>query len=262
MFPPTVKRCSSRHDAPRGRSARAKYLRKPLVVQVGTSYAGGRHGGARGLSVTRERKSALLAELLKRPEMDSVSCSLEKHGATPGAPSRSARGSKHRRCRRQEHVAGMQARRLPGRKDRVLVAHGHRATRARHRRDLTRINYRVPQRRRTTCTASAERVVPPRRATRSRSCRPTRSDGADDRRGLGTPIPRYRSGYDFGTVASRLSSPETTANHRGTEGKRKRRNCSASSRRFLCALCALVPLWFCRSAATPHPTPSTRRSST
>ncbi|HEY1953188.1 MAG TPA: DEAD/DEAH box helicase, partial [Gemmatimonadaceae bacterium] len=59
-----------------------KYLRKPVVVQVGRRSEAANTVTHAVYPVPRERKSTLLAELLKRPEMDSVLIfTRTKHGA-------------------------------------------------------------------------------------------------------------------------------------------------------------------------------------
>ena len=59
-----------------------KYLRKPVVVQVGRRSAAASTVAHAVYPVPREKKSALLVELLKKPEMDSVLIfSRTKHGA-------------------------------------------------------------------------------------------------------------------------------------------------------------------------------------
>jgi len=59
-----------------------KYLRKPVVVQVGRRSAAASTVAHAVYPVPRDKKSALLVELLRRPEMDSVLIfSRTKHGA-------------------------------------------------------------------------------------------------------------------------------------------------------------------------------------
>ena len=59
-----------------------KYLRKPVVVQVGRRSAAASTVAHAVYPVPREKKSALLVELLKKPEMDSVLIfTRTKHGA-------------------------------------------------------------------------------------------------------------------------------------------------------------------------------------
>jgi len=59
-----------------------KYLRKPVVVQVGRRSAAASTVAHAVYPVPRDKKSALLVELLRKPEMDSVLIfSRTKHGA-------------------------------------------------------------------------------------------------------------------------------------------------------------------------------------
>src|SRR5207248_2042218 len=59
-----------------------KYLRKPVVVQVGVRSAAASTVTHAVYPVPRERKNTLLVELLKKPEMDSVLVfTRTKHGA-------------------------------------------------------------------------------------------------------------------------------------------------------------------------------------
>ena len=81
-FPPTVNAAVQRAMPPEVEALARKYLRKPLVVQVGLRTQAVATVTHAVYPVPRERKSALLAELLKRPEMDSVLVfTRTKHGA-------------------------------------------------------------------------------------------------------------------------------------------------------------------------------------
>ncbi|HJR67964.1 MAG TPA: DEAD/DEAH box helicase [Gemmatimonadaceae bacterium] len=184
-----------------------KYLRKPLVVQVGLRTQAVDTVAHAVYPVPRERKSALLAELLKRPEMDSVLVfTRTKHGADrlvrhlerAGIES-SAMHADKTQSQRMQALEGFREGKI-----RVLVA----TDIAQRGLDIAGIshviNYDVPQRPedyvhrigrtgRAAATGDAFTFMSPDEIGMVRTIE----------RVLGTPIPRISvPGYDFGTVAA------------------------------------------------------------
>jgi ATP-dependent RNA helicase RhlE len=184
-----------------------KYLRKPLVVQVGLRTQAVDTVAHAVYPVPRERKSALLAELLKRPEMDSVLVfTRTKHGADRlvrhlqrAGVDASAMHADKTQSQRMEVLEGFRAGKI-----RVLVA----TDIAQRGLDIAGIshviNYDVPQRPedyvhrigrtgRAAATGDAFTFMSPEEIAMVRTIE----------RVLGTPIPRISvPGYDFGTVAA------------------------------------------------------------
>jgi ATP-dependent RNA helicase RhlE len=184
-----------------------KYLRKPVVVQVGRRSQAATTVTHAVYPVPRERKSALLVELLRKPDMDSVLVfSRTKHGADKVVRDLEKAGISATAM----HADKTQAQRmkaLEGFKDgsiRVLIATDI-AQRGLDISDITHvINYDVPQ--------QAEDYV-------HRIGRTGRAGQAGDaftfmapdeiamvrtiEHVIGQPIPRISvPGYDFGTVAA------------------------------------------------------------
>jgi ATP-dependent RNA helicase RhlE len=184
-----------------------KYLRKPLVVQVGLRTQAVDTVAHAVYPVPRERKSALLAELLKRPEMDSVLVfTRTKHGADrlvrhlerAGIEASAMHADKSQSQRMQALEEFREG------KIRVLVA----TDIAQRGLDIAGIshviNYDVPQKPedyvhrigrtgRAAATGDAFTFMSPDEIGMVRTIE----------RVLGTPIPRISvPGYDFGTVAA------------------------------------------------------------
>ena len=184
-----------------------KYLRKPLVVQVGLRTQAVDTVAHAVYPVPRERKSALLAELLKRPEMDSVLVfTRTKHGADRlvrhlerAGIEASAMHADKTQAQRMQALEGFREGKI-----RVLVA----TDIAQRGLDIAGIshviNYDVPQRPedyvhrigrtgRAAATGDAFTFMSPDEIGMVRTIE----------RVLGTPIPRISvPGYDFGTVAA------------------------------------------------------------
>jgi ATP-dependent RNA helicase RhlE len=184
-----------------------KYLRKPLVVQVGLRTQAVETVAHAVYPVPRERKSALLAELLKQPEMDSVLVfTRTKHGADRlvrhlqrAGIDASAMHADKTQSQRMQVLESFRAG-----KTRVLVA----TDIAQRGLDIAGIshviNYDVPQRPedyvhrigrtgRAAATGDAFTFMSPEEIAMVRTIE----------RVLGTPIPRISvPGYDFGTVAA------------------------------------------------------------
>ncbi len=184
-----------------------KYLRKPLVVQVGLRTQAVDTVAHAVYPVPRERKSALLAELLKRPEMDSVLVfTRTKHGADRlvrhlerAGIEASAMHADKTQSQRMQALEGFREGKI-----RVLVA----TDIAQRGLDIAGIshviNYDVPQRPedyvhrigrtgRAAATGDAFTFMSPDEIGMVRTIE----------RVLGTPIPRISvPGYDFGTVAA------------------------------------------------------------
>jgi ATP-dependent RNA helicase RhlE len=184
-----------------------KYLRKPLVVQVGLRTQAVDTVAHAVYPVPRERKSALLAELLKRPEMDSVLVfTRTKHGADRlvrhlerAGIEASAMHADKSQSQRMQALEGFREGKI-----RVLVA----TDIAQRGLDIAGIshviNYDVPQRPedyvhrigrtgRAAATGDAFTFMSPDEIGMVRTIE----------RVLGTPIPRISvPGYDFGTVAA------------------------------------------------------------
>ncbi len=184
-----------------------KYLRKPLVVQVGLRTQAVDTVAHAVYPVPRERKSALLAELLKRPEMDSVLVfTRTKHGADRlvrhlerAGVEASAMHADKTQSQRMQALEGFREGKI-----RVLVA----TDIAQRGLDIAGIshviNYDVPQRPedyvhrigrtgRAAATGDAFTFMSPDEIGMVRTIE----------RVLGTPIPRISvPGYDFGTVAA------------------------------------------------------------
>jgi ATP-dependent RNA helicase RhlE len=184
-----------------------KYLRKPLVVQVGLRTQAVDTVAHAVYPVPRERKSALLAELLKRPEMDSVLVfTRTKHGADRlvrhlqrAGIDASAMHADKTQSQRTQVLEAFKAGKI-----RVLVA----TDIAQRGLDIAGIshviNYDVPQRPedyvhrigrtgRAAATGDAFTFMSPEEIAMVRTIE----------RVLGTPIPRISvPGYDFGTVAA------------------------------------------------------------
>ena len=184
-----------------------KYLRKPLVVQVGLRTQAVATVTHAVYPVPRERKSALLAELLKRPEMDSVLVfTRTKHGADRlvrhlerAGIDASAMHADKSQGQRMQALEGFREGKI-----RVLVA----TDIAQRGLDIAGIshviNYDVPQRPedyvhrigrtgRAAALGDAFTFMSPDEIGMVRTIE----------RVLGTPIPRISvPGYDFGTVAA------------------------------------------------------------
>jgi ATP-dependent RNA helicase RhlE len=184
-----------------------KYLRKPLVIQVGLRTQAVDTVAHAVYPVPRERKSALLAELLKQPEMDSVLVfTRTKHGADRlvrhlerAGIEASAMHADKSQSQRMEALEGFREGKI-----RVLVA----TDIAQRGLDIAGIshviNYDVPQRPedyvhrigrtgRAAATGDAFTFMSPDEIGMVRTIE----------RVLGTPIPRISvPGYDFGTVAA------------------------------------------------------------
>jgi ATP-dependent RNA helicase RhlE len=184
-----------------------KYLRKPLVVQVGLRTQAVATVTHAVYPVPRERKSALLAELLKRPEMDSVLVfTRTKHGADRlvrhlerAGIEASAMHADKSQGQRMQALEGFREGKI-----RVLVA----TDIAQRGLDIAGIshviNYDVPQKPedyvhrigrtgRAAATGDAFTFMSPDEIGMVRTIE----------RVLGTPIPRISvPGYDFGTVAA------------------------------------------------------------
>jgi ATP-dependent RNA helicase RhlE len=184
-----------------------KYLRKPLVVQVGLRTQAVDTVVHAVYPVPKERKSALLAELLKRPEMDSVLVfTRTKHGADRlvrhlerAGIEASAMHADKSQSQRMQALEGFRDGKI-----RVLVATDI-AQRGLDIAGITHvINYDVPQRPedyvhrigrtgRAAATGDAFTFMSPDEIGMVRTIE----------RVLGTPIPRISvPGYDFGTVAA------------------------------------------------------------
>ena len=184
-----------------------KYLRKPLVVQVGLRTQAVATVTHAVYPVPRERKSALLAELLKRPEMDSVLVfTRTKHGADRlvrhlerAGIDASAMHADKTQGQRMQALEGFREGKI-----RVLVA----TDIAQRGLDIAGIshviNYDVPQKPedyvhrigrtgRAAALGDAFTFMSPDEIGMVRTIE----------RVLGTPIPRISvPGYDFGTVAA------------------------------------------------------------
>ena len=184
-----------------------KYLRKPLVVQVGLRTQAVATVTHAVYPVPRERKSALLAELLKQPEMDSVLVfTRTKHGADRlvrhlerAGIDASAMHADKTQGQRMQALEGFREGKI-----RVLVA----TDIAQRGLDIAGIshviNYDVPQRPedyvhrigrtgRAAALGDAFTFMSPDEIGMVRTIE----------RVLGTPIPRISvPGYDFGTVAA------------------------------------------------------------
>ncbi|HVE78098.1 MAG TPA: DEAD/DEAH box helicase, partial [Gemmatimonadaceae bacterium] len=184
-----------------------KYLRKPVVVQVGRRSQAATTVAHAVYPVPRERKSALLVELLKKPDMDSVLVfSRTKHGADKVVSDLEKAGISATAM----HADKTQAQRmkaLEGFKDgsiRVLVATDI-AQRGLDISDITHvINYDVPQQAedyvhrigrtgRAGQSGDAFTFMAPDEIAMVRTIEHV----------IGQPIPRISvPGYDFGTVAA------------------------------------------------------------
>ena len=184
-----------------------KYLRKPLVVQVGLRTQAVATVTHAVYPVPRERKSALLAELLKRPEMDSVLVfTRTKHGADR-LVRHLERAGIDASAMHADKTQGQRMQALEGFREgkvRVLVA----TDIAQRGLDIAGIshviNYDVPQRPedyvhrigrtgRAAALGDAFTFMSPDEIGMVRTIE----------RVLGTPIPRISvPGYDFGTVAA------------------------------------------------------------
>jgi ATP-dependent RNA helicase RhlE len=184
-----------------------KYLRKPMVVQVGLRTQAAQTVAHAVYPVPRERKGALLAELLKRPEMDSVLVfTRTKHGADRlvrhlhrAGINASAMHADKSQSQRMQTLDGFKEGKI-----RVLVA----TDIAQRGLDIAGIshviNYDVPQRPedyvhrigrtgRAAATGDAFTFMSPEEIAMVRTIE----------RVLGTAIPRISvPGYDFGTVAA------------------------------------------------------------
>jgi ATP-dependent RNA helicase RhlE len=184
-----------------------KYLRKPIVVQVGLRTQAAQTVAHAVYPVPRERKSALLAELLKRPEMDSVLVfTRTKHGADRlvrhlhrAGINASAMHADKSQSQRMQTLDGFKEGKI-----RVLVA----TDIAQRGLDIAGIshviNYDVPQRPedyvhrigrtgRAAAAGDAFTFMSPEEIAMVRTIE----------RVLGTAIPRISvPGYDFGTVAA------------------------------------------------------------
>jgi ATP-dependent RNA helicase RhlE len=184
-----------------------KYLRKPLLIQVGLRTQAVDTVAHAVYPVPRERKSALLAELLKQPDMDSVLVfTRTKHGADRLVRHLERAGidvcamhADKSQSQRMQALEGFRAGKI-----RVLVA----TDIAQRGLDIAGIshviNYDVPQRPedyvhrigrtgRAAATGDAFTFMSPEEIAMVRTIE----------RVLGTPIPRISvPGYDFGTVAA------------------------------------------------------------
>jgi ATP-dependent RNA helicase RhlE len=184
-----------------------KYLRKPLVVQVGLRTQAVATVTHAVYPVPKERKSALLAELLKRPEMDSVLVfTRTKHGADR-LVRHLERAGIEASAMHADKTQGQRMQALEGFREgkiRVLVA----TDIAQRGLDIFGIshviNYDVPQKPedyvhrigrtgRAAALGDAFTFMSPDEIGMVRTIE----------RVLGTPIPRISvPGYDFGTVAA------------------------------------------------------------
>ncbi len=184
-----------------------KYLRKPLVVQVGRRSMAANTVTHAVYPVPREKKSALLVELLNKPDMDSVLVfTRTKHGADR-VVRHLERAGVAAKAMHADKTQVQRSKALEGFKDgsvRVLVA----TDIAQRGLDISGIshviNYDVPQQAedyvhrigrtgRAAATGDAFTFMSPDEIPMVRTIE----------RLLGQPIPRISvSGYDFGTVAA------------------------------------------------------------
>jgi ATP-dependent RNA helicase RhlE len=184
-----------------------KYLRKPIVVQVGRRSEAANTVTHAVYPVPRDRKSALLVELLKAESMDSVLIfSRTKHGADRIVRHLEKAGISAT-AMHADKTQGQRTQALDGFKDgsiRVLVA----TDIAQRGLDITGIshviNYDVPQQPedyvhrigrtgRAAATGDAFTFMSPDEIAMVRTIE----------RVIGQPIPRISvPGYDFGTVAA------------------------------------------------------------
>ena len=155
-----------------------KYLRKPVVVQVGRRSEAASTVTHAVYPVPRDRKSTLLVELLKEANMDSVLIfTRTKHGADRvvrhledqgiAATAMHADKSQGERTRALEDFKSG--------KIRVLVATDIAQRGLDVSASVTSSTTMCPSSRKTTCTASVALAAPPRPAMPTPSCRPTRS---------------------------------------------------------------------------------------
>src|SRR3954465_5079191 len=192
-----------------------KYLRKPVVVQVGRRSEAANTVTHAVYPVPRERKSTLLAELLKRPDMDSVLIfTRTKHGADrvvrhleregiPAAAMHADKSQPQRTRALEDFKSG---------RTRVLVATDI-AQRGLDISGITHvINYDVPQQAedyvhrigrtgRAAATGDAYTFMSPDEIAMVRTIERT----------IGQQIPRISvPGYDFGTTADAGPVEENT----------------------------------------------------
>jgi ATP-dependent RNA helicase RhlE len=184
-----------------------KYLRKPVVVQVGRRSAAASTVAHAVYPVPREKKSALLVELLQRPEMDSVLIfTRTKHGADRvvrhlerGGITATAMHADKSQAQRTQAIEGFKRGSI-----RVLVATDI-AQRGLDISGITHvINYDVPQQPedyvhrigrtgRAAATGDAYTFMAPDEIAMVRTIE----------RVIGQQIPRISvPGFDFGTVAA------------------------------------------------------------
>jgi ATP-dependent RNA helicase RhlE len=184
-----------------------KYLRKPIVVQVGRRSAAASTVAHAVYPVPREKKSALLVELLRKPEMDSVLIfTRTKHGADRvvrhlerGAVTATAMHADKSQAQRTQALEGFKRGSI-----RVLVATDI-AQRGLDISGITHvINYDVPQQPedyvhrigrtgRAAATGDAYTFMAPDEIAMVRTIE----------RVIGQQIPRISvPGFDFGTVAA------------------------------------------------------------
>ena len=185
-----------------------KYLRKPVVVQVGRRSAAASTVAHAVYPVPRDKKSALLVELLRKPEMDSVLIfSADEARRRPcGATPRARRTSRRRRCTptSRRRSGRRRSRGSSAAAIRVLVATDI-AQRGLDISGITHvINYDVPQQPedyvhrigrtgRAAATGDAYTFMSPDEIAMVRTIE----------RVIGQQIPRISvPGFDFGTVAA------------------------------------------------------------
>ena len=183
-----------------------KYLRKPIVVQVGRRSAAANTVTHAVYPVPRDRKTELLAELLKKEELDSVLIfTRTKHGADRVVRHLGGKGIARRRCTRTDRRASARARSRISRAERCgcssqptsRSAASMYRNNARHqlRRAATAGGLRPSHREngRAAATGDAFTFMAPDEIAMVRTIE----------RVIGQQIPRISvPGYDFGSVAA------------------------------------------------------------
>ena len=197
-----------RDDAAGSRGAGAKVSAQAGRRAGRAPIAGGEHGVARRVSGAARAKERAARDVCfartgstrcsssrARSTAPIASCGISS--ATASSPPRCTPTRRSRNARGRSRTSGADACACSSRRTSRSAVSTSPASR-------TSSTTTCRSRPRTTSTASAARAARRRKATRSRSCRPTRSRWCDSiERVIGQPIPRISvPGFDFGTEAA------------------------------------------------------------